>query len=76
MFLVASLNTSFDIPKQATDIFNVAMLCKYSCKKFTQRIYTLESAQLILEIFQILGASLLDRTQEMQYVFSDRTFML
>ncbi|HRU51339.1 MAG TPA: trimethylamine methyltransferase family protein [Planctomycetota bacterium] len=60
----------FDIPKQATDIFNVAMLCKYSCKKFTQRIYTLESAQLILEIFQILGASLLDRTQEMQYVFS------
>ncbi len=50
----------FDVPKDAVDLVNTALLCKYSQKPFIQEIYSLDSGKLILEMLRLLK----DTTQE------------
>ncbi|NUM35321.1 MAG: trimethylamine methyltransferase family protein, partial [Candidatus Brocadiae bacterium] len=54
-----------DVPKDAVDLVNTALLCKYSAKPFIQEIYSLDSAKLILEMLRILQGSKQEKINKM-----------
>jgi trimethylamine:corrinoid methyltransferase-like protein len=45
----------FDVPREAVDVVNTAMLCKYSRRLFTQDLYSVESAKTILDILNVVA---------------------
>ena len=46
----------FDVPREAADVVNTALLCQYSQKPFFQDIYSIESAKIIIKMLTIAVA--------------------
>lgn len=46
----------FDVPREAADVINTSLLCKFSRKLFIQDVYSAASGKIIAEMLQVCGS--------------------